>query len=165
VALTPHPILVPWSRKSRAIPRLPLRAVRPVQNLSACTRVHFTLPLLCSQNYGIHISRHRKLCLVVMLWSWALEDTMLHVKLGRNFGPMWIKIKYERHFTLRNSLIPYLISMSWRISQMDLTNGRANRLSHYVFVFWVWFKMSIEILRLLLLHTEFQFFVLIALCL
>ena len=34
-------LLVPWSRKSRAIPLLPLRAVRPVQSLSACTRVHF----------------------------------------------------------------------------------------------------------------------------
>jgi len=33
---------MPWSRKSRAIPLLPLWAVRPVQSLSACTRVHFT---------------------------------------------------------------------------------------------------------------------------
>ena len=41
--LTPHPLLVPWSRKSRAIPLLPLWAVRPVQSLSACTRVPFTL--------------------------------------------------------------------------------------------------------------------------
>ena len=32
--------LVPWSRKSRAIPLLPISAVRPVQNLSACTGVH-----------------------------------------------------------------------------------------------------------------------------
>jgi len=40
--LTPHPLLVPWSRKSRAIPLLPLRAIRPVQSLSTCTRVHFT---------------------------------------------------------------------------------------------------------------------------
>jgi hypothetical protein len=46
VTLTPHPLLVPWSRKSRAIPLLPLWAVRPVQSLSACTRVRFTLPLL-----------------------------------------------------------------------------------------------------------------------
>ena len=30
-----------WSWKSRAIPLLPLWAVRPVQSLSACTRVHF----------------------------------------------------------------------------------------------------------------------------
>jgi len=33
----PSPPLVPWSRKSRAIPLLPLWAVRPVQSLSACT--------------------------------------------------------------------------------------------------------------------------------
>jgi hypothetical protein len=41
VNLTPHPLLVPWSLKSRAIPLLPLWSVRPVQSLSACTRVHF----------------------------------------------------------------------------------------------------------------------------
>ena len=34
---TPRPLLVPWSRKSRAIPLLPLWAVRPVQSFSACT--------------------------------------------------------------------------------------------------------------------------------
>ena len=45
MTLTPHPFLVPWSRKSRAIPLLPLRTVRPVQSLSACTRVHFTFYL------------------------------------------------------------------------------------------------------------------------
>jgi len=47
VKLTPHILLVPWSRKaactepqclySRAIPLLPLWALRPVQSLSACT--------------------------------------------------------------------------------------------------------------------------------
>ena len=42
VTLTPHPLLVPWSWKGRPIPLLPLWAVRPVQNLSPCTRVHFT---------------------------------------------------------------------------------------------------------------------------
>jgi len=42
VTLTPHPLLVPWSRKGRAIPLLPIWAVWPVQSLSACTRVHFT---------------------------------------------------------------------------------------------------------------------------
>ena len=36
VTLTPHPLLVPRSWKSRAIPLLPLWAVRPVQSLSAC---------------------------------------------------------------------------------------------------------------------------------
>jgi hypothetical protein len=43
VTLTPHTLLVQWSRKSRTIPLLPLWAVRRVQSLSACTRVHFTL--------------------------------------------------------------------------------------------------------------------------
>ena len=40
----PSPLLVPWSWKGRAIPLLPLWAVRPVQSLSACTGVTFTLP-------------------------------------------------------------------------------------------------------------------------
>ena len=40
----PSPLLLLWSRKSRAIPLLPLWAVRSVQSLSACTRVHFTSP-------------------------------------------------------------------------------------------------------------------------
>jgi len=39
--LTPHHLLVPWSRKGRAIPLFPLWVVRPVQNLCACTRVQF----------------------------------------------------------------------------------------------------------------------------
>jgi len=42
VTLTPHTFLMPWSRKGRATPLLSLWAVRPVQSLSACTRVHFT---------------------------------------------------------------------------------------------------------------------------
>jgi len=44
VTLTPHPLLALCSKKGRAIPLLPLWAVRPVQSLSACTRVTFTLP-------------------------------------------------------------------------------------------------------------------------
>jgi hypothetical protein len=47
VTLTPHHLLVPRSRKGRAIPLLPLWAGRPVQSLSACTRVHFTFTLYC----------------------------------------------------------------------------------------------------------------------
>jgi len=44
VTMTPHPLLVSWPRKDRTTPLLPLWAVRPVQSLSACTMVHFTLP-------------------------------------------------------------------------------------------------------------------------
>jgi len=43
VTLTPPPLLVPSSWKSRAMPLFPLWAVRPVQSLSACTSVHFTV--------------------------------------------------------------------------------------------------------------------------
>jgi len=46
VTLTPHHLLVPWSRKSKAIPLLPLRVVRSVQSLSACTRVHLLMNVL-----------------------------------------------------------------------------------------------------------------------
>jgi hypothetical protein len=46
VTLTPHPFLVPWSRKNIAIPLLPLWDVRPEQSLNACTRV--TVPFLPS---------------------------------------------------------------------------------------------------------------------
>jgi hypothetical protein len=37
VLLTPHSLLVPWLRKGRAIPLLPIWAVRCAQSLSACT--------------------------------------------------------------------------------------------------------------------------------
>ena len=42
VTLTPHPLLLPWSRKITATPLLPLCAVRPVQSLRTCTSVLFT---------------------------------------------------------------------------------------------------------------------------
>ena len=45
VNLTPHHLLVPWSWKGRAIPLLPLWAVRPVQSLSARKRGILPLPL------------------------------------------------------------------------------------------------------------------------
>ena len=49
VTLTPHHPLVPWSWKGRAIPVLTLRAVRPVQSLSACARVRFTFTFTSKQ--------------------------------------------------------------------------------------------------------------------
>jgi hypothetical protein len=42
VTLTTHSLLVPWSWNGRAIPLLFLLAVRPVEGLSTCKRVHFT---------------------------------------------------------------------------------------------------------------------------
>ena len=72
VTLTPHPLLVRSSWKGRAIPLPPLWAVRPVQSLSACTRVNFTfffyLPMPCTTKslssrtvatYRISIKKHK----------------------------------------------------------------------------------------------------------
>jgi len=55
VTLTPHPLLVPWSWKGRAIPLLPLWAVRLVRSVSACTRVQFTLPQ-CLYKVALYLS-------------------------------------------------------------------------------------------------------------
>jgi len=64
----PSSLPVLWSRKSRTIPLLPLWAIRPVQSLSACTRVHFTLPynlmlnsdgLTVTTKYLTQLTRHR----------------------------------------------------------------------------------------------------------
>jgi len=41
----PSPLPVPWWIKSRAIRLIPVWAVRPVQSLSVCTRVHFNIYL------------------------------------------------------------------------------------------------------------------------
>ena len=68
--VTPHSLLVPWSWKSRAIPLLPLWTVlwtvRPVQSLSACTRVTFTFFWL----FGIAY------CFVCNAWSYAADISL-----------------------------------------------------------------------------------------
>ena len=61
VTLTPHPLLMRWSRKSRAIPLLLLWAVWPVQSLSACTRVHFTF-FFFFMYYISHTIHNNKCC-------------------------------------------------------------------------------------------------------
>ena len=55
VTLTPHPLLVQWSWKGRTLPLLALLAVRPLQSLNACTRVHFTLPQ-CLYKGGLYLT-------------------------------------------------------------------------------------------------------------
>jgi len=93
VTLTSHSLLVPWSWKSRAIPLLPLWAVRPVQSLSACTRVHFTFAfkeiwLFLSYCKSIHFYESTEPSLVrtryfVAPWFRGLEDLTL-------FGQLWV---------------------------------------------------------------------------
>jgi hypothetical protein len=63
VTLTAHPLLVTWSRKIRAIPVHSLRAVRPEQYLSACTRVHFTsLFTLPQRGTGTAVAQWLRCC-------------------------------------------------------------------------------------------------------
>jgi hypothetical protein len=61
VTLTAHPLLVPWSWKGRSIPLLPLWAVRPVQRLSACTKVHFTFNQWPHKQH-----QHNSTCFIVL---------------------------------------------------------------------------------------------------
>jgi len=90
VTLTPYPLLVPWSRKSRAIHLLPLWAVQPVQSLSACTRVDFTFYLLTGQqvecdlvNYSQIIVTNSEACktnqcaCLDRLWACSVEWTIV----------------------------------------------------------------------------------------
>ena len=69
ITLTPHPLLVPWSRKGRAIPLLPLWAVRPVQSLSTCTRVTFSFYLF--KNNVSHYIIQILVTLYVITKSWV----------------------------------------------------------------------------------------------
>jgi len=62
VTLTPHPLLVPWSRKSRAKPLLPLWAVRPVQSLGASTRVYYNFNFTPAEELDGCLSVLRRKC-------------------------------------------------------------------------------------------------------
>jgi hypothetical protein len=52
----PSHLLVPWSRKNRTIP---LHSLRPVEGLSACTRMQFILPLF----YNAWIRNNKIICI------------------------------------------------------------------------------------------------------
>ena len=82
VTLAPHSLLVPWSRKSRAIPLLSLWAVRPVQSIGACTRVHFTFTIF------IHPATH------------LLQNLTVYVlKGGAFYKPIYVWITLGVHST------------------------------------------------------------------
>ena len=87
VILTPHSLLVPWSRKSRAIPLLPLWAVRPVQSLSACTRVHFTLPLPHKTNFSKQVENDARIFRVTLQYQilWRTLRLLWHCYTRRNW--------------------------------------------------------------------------------
>jgi hypothetical protein len=106
--LTPHPLLVPWSWKSSAIPLRPLWAVRPVQSLSACTRVHFTFftlfiptdivfrPCLWELRFSLVVSLKLKL-------PYLIYNVVIHVNISRTAkcsiltAHHWPTLRAEQH--------------------------------------------------------------------
>ena len=85
VTLTPRHLLVSWSFKSRAIPLLPLRAVRPVQSLSACTRGALYLFLYHDKHKNSYMFRHRsdifrESCQVTYRPHWNAENIVKILK-------------------------------------------------------------------------------------
>jgi len=80
VTLTPHPLLVPWSWKGRAIPLLPLWAVRPVQSLSKST-IDFIQQIILLFSEWTHLDLSTVwpavkvwlfvVCLCIVLWPFC----------------------------------------------------------------------------------------------
>jgi hypothetical protein len=71
----------PQCLSRRAIPLLPLWAVRPVQSFSACTRVNFTLPFL----RGKKIERgsrkfHKEMLSNFQKYKWTIKLSLYSVK-------------------------------------------------------------------------------------
>ena len=87
VTLTAHPLLMQWSWKGRAILLLPLGAIRPVQSLSACTRVHFTFTL------PLH---HPKILGLLMAHTYVCETS--YPPLQFNICSMWKQLQWILFF-------------------------------------------------------------------
>ena len=85
VTLTPHHLLVPWSRKSRAIPLLPLWAVRPVQCVSACKRVHFIFYTNTKCEYR---SRYLRLDVLPIFYTVTLINQERYYEIPCFFSPI-----------------------------------------------------------------------------
>jgi hypothetical protein len=82
VKLTPHSLLVLWSWKGRAIPPLLLQAVRPVQSLSACTRMHFTITFLFNACLTLKINIARSFETAVIVYKPVARNMPQHLNLS-----------------------------------------------------------------------------------
>jgi hypothetical protein len=98
----PHPLLVPWSRKCRAIPLLPLWAVRSVQSLSACTRVYFTFTFTSVWNVlQITLKAHR-ICWW-LLGYWRIVHHCMHACIHKH-ARTHIHTQYELHLKTQHKI-------------------------------------------------------------
>ena len=60
-----HPVRVPWSKKSRAKRLNLVWAVRPVESLSACTRVHFRFTYTSNSPWAVRSVQSLSACTTV----------------------------------------------------------------------------------------------------
>jgi len=104
VTLTTHPLLVPWPRKSRAIPLLPLWAIWPVQSLSACTRVH--LPLLPYQGQKYFLCEDKKgEHHTSIFWNVSLELTITDIGVVRSASLQYFSVSQTSYCALDVSVL------------------------------------------------------------
>ena len=130
----PSPLLVPWSRKSRAVSLLPLWIIRPVQSLSACATVHFTLLLLWgtgrpgygnSQGLSPQCMEFSLQFLHVLL-SWCCD---ISYKLNNVWFIRTEKVKGNRHiFQFHNVIIIIIIIIiMWQYPQTEMLCKRKRK--------------------------------------
>jgi hypothetical protein len=107
VTLTPHPLLVPWSWKSRAISVLPLWAVRPVQALSACTRVHFSFTF----TYFVNVFRGE------ILKMFHVLKVKCHIKFQESIliSAVWLPCHYFTRLEYWGERVKNTRNLKWRI--------------------------------------------------
>ena len=95
VTLTPHPLLVLWSWKVRGMTSLSLWAVRPVQSLSACTRLDFTFTVYHLRGVGQDSS-------VGIATRYGMDGPGIESQWGRVFPRppywSWDKSKFLQNF-------------------------------------------------------------------
>jgi len=103
----PSLLLVSWSRKSTAIHLLPIWAVRPVQSLSACTRVTFTLTSLTHitiQSYFKYCNYKSKLSVwlseTISMAKWNSLGSHSSKSVARYISAVTSKQKCERNKVL-----------------------------------------------------------------
>jgi hypothetical protein len=95
---------------SRAIPLLPLCAVRPVQSLSACTRVHFTL-----HNIGVNFHTHTvhlDIIKVLLFTNWCsseLSKNNFNVNFKIVFKTIYLCINWWRKRTLMLTIAVFML--------------------------------------------------------
>jgi hypothetical protein len=141
VKLTPHPLLVLWSWKSRAIPLLTLWVVRPVQSLSACTKLHcLVMPWGNSRIVG------NSRCTLKTSCNWTCTSSNWQcVPFPIDMRYQW-NFKFTIHVSTNNSYWRLLHSYSSSLCRMSETLVYNDREDYY----WeslrrfVWSLHSIE---------------------